>query len=795
MPRPCLWVLALGAVICGAPRAALADGTVSIESADISAGAGAPPGLTLVDQLAPPAAEFVFAQRQSPAPLPVFTSNIPAMPAFVGAAPDFVAVTGTTTTLEAGTHDFATFRVEGGAAVECLGPVTIRVKGAAYVGGEVVSPADGGSIAFQCGADFTMSSGSDGTSSPIVVSFGLDSPISIDAAGNIVCDAAIGANGTIRAASGDVVLRQRGALLLIRRVDVVAHDGRVDVRSPDAVRVVQSEIRAGGDLELRAFGGTLEATHTSFDAAGTLRVLSTGRLTLDRVAAAAGGVVDVASMGERLYLTDSTMETSAGSVGDLSLQSRQHMFILRSTVRHRGSGTLAVGAGSDVVLEYPGIARTSSLLHEGIGSVRVLTDSMFIAYGDSVVSAPYGDVVVHADFIEVNGPCRLSAPRGVLDLNSGGTVRLRADPTGAPEPLPAIAAWTVRISGRGGSGTQQLYVERADAGPGGVSVTTRGRTFLRGTFSSAGPVTIRGSGGVLDLTDADISTTATSGSASAPVIVERTNDASDSSIVATGARIRSGDAAGAPSGDVVLLLRRYSPPYWTTWGLDFEDGVPPAMLGSAAIDAHSARIAWIPREPDATGLLVERAEEGGEFSAVATLPGDAVYFVDEGLAPDTAYLYRLSVLSASLRSIPTDGVYVRTQPNVRVRVLRAAVVDKPERRRDTVAISLKLRFLDPPAEGEFDPASAPLRIAVGDAFTLSLPANDARWTQEGRVFAWTGPVGFIGEATVRIDPASGRLDVKAKGIGIVQPDADRSFVRASVGGHAGSKSLRKRARK
>jgi hypothetical protein len=789
MPRPSFWVPALGALLCCVPRPALAEDTIVTTGAEIAAGAGSPAGRTILDPLAPPAPQPVFVPRLRPPVLAELVSDIPPLGETGEGVEALVAAAGTTTTLPSGTHDYASFTVEADAGVECLGPVTIRVTGAVSIQGSVTSASDGASITFVCGGGFAMGTGPEGAA-PSIETSGSDSHVTIDAATSVSIDAAA---GSVIAANGDVTLRHRRQYetLVLRGVEVSSDVGAVSVRSDGSLALTNVSVDAAGDIDLCAFNGVLSIGDAELDASGALRARSRSQVSFTDVAATSAGAIDLLAVHGRVNLTRTTVETVAGSSGDITVRSGDHTFVSRSTLRHRGTGTLAMRA-IDLVLEYPQNAKASYVLHEGDGDVRMLLDSMLITYGGSQVVAEHGDVLVHAYFVEANGDARFSAIAGTLDFNTDQSVKLRASFTGGPAGLPDLEAGTISIAARDEDAS--LSVDRADAGFGGFTLLASRNVSLRGTFASAGPVSIRSVYFGIDLAGADVSTAAASGRATAPIVVE-TSYSFDRAIDATGARIRSGDATDGASGDVVLAVHARPGGLSSCNGCDILDGATPGHVEAATIDAHSIRLSWIPRDREGTGFVVERRTSDSPFEVVATAgPGDLV-FVDEGLAADTGYTYRVSVRTGVVTSAPSETVSARTKTNIGVRVQRAVVVDKPMLGTDLVALSLKLRFFERSKDDVFDPTAAPLRISVGEAFVLSIPANDARWTQEDGVFEWNGPVGSGGQATVRVHPESRRLDVRAKGYGVIMPGADRSYVSVRTETDAGLKSLRKRSRR
>ena len=97
----------------------------------------------------------------------------------------------------------------------------------------------------------------------------------------------------------------------------------------------------------------------------------------------------------------------------------------------------------------------------------------------------------------------------------------------------------------------------------------------------------------------------------------------------------------------------------------FRQGVaqPPAAPSGLAAVANSqvqVSLAWTDNASDETEFLVERSEDGVNFSQVASLPADTVAYLDTGLSADTQYNYRVrarnaagGTVSSGRRPIPT----------------------------------------------------------------------------------------------------------------------------------------------
>jgi len=76
-------------------------------------------------------------------------------------------------------------------------------------------------------------------------------------------------------------------------------------------------------------------------------------------------------------------------------------------------------------------------------------------------------------------------------------------------------------------------------------------------------------------------------------------------------------------------------------GNDHSSAPTATKLALRGTSASTVSLAW-DRDAQATGYSLERREGSGNFEAVAQLPSDVHRYLDEGLAPHTAYTYRLT---------------------------------------------------------------------------------------------------------------------------------------------------------
>jgi hypothetical protein len=542
-----LAVLVVGAACLVVARAWAAGSIVTIGAA-IDSGAGTPKGRVIVNPSAPLAPAPLFDQRELPPALGSMTGSIAEFAGPSSADTEFSAASNVS--LAAGTHTFTSFTVASGATVTCEGAVTIEVVGNAIIAGSVVSSASGASIALVVGGDLTI----DGSAE--IATTGSAAPVSLDVAGRFSSDVGATERGTIRAASGDVVLVQHGtaAALVVDRTDVTADTGRVDIRSAGAAQILRSFVTSGGDMELRTYGAGLSVQQAQLAAGGALRCEAATRFDLTSGTVQSGAALDVAAFGGRIEgFIDVSFATASGAVGDLVLRASDHvMFYGWTDIRHRGTGTLRLESiNADVKLGSAGATtRTSQVVHEGTGDVLLREGSMVTTYGPTTISAAHGDVQLHGLYLEFNGDADLAAPEGLVDLRSKIGLRFRVDAFNTASGKPTVTGETIRVSSQSNT---LADVEFVQAGAGGLRVAATQLT-LRGVFRSDGPVFAATTAGLFDLAGAYVRTTNILGQASAPVRIEQF--AGDGAAIdATNATIRSGDATGHASGDVSVLVR------------------------------------------------------------------------------------------------------------------------------------------------------------------------------------------------------------------------------------------------
>lgn len=90
---------------------------------------------------------------------------------------------------------------------------------------------------------------------------------------------------------------------------------------------------------------------------------------------------------------------------------------------------------------------------------------------------------------------------------------------------------------------------------------------------------------------------------------------------------------------------------------------PPSDLAADSVSENTVSLSWKSNDGRESGFILERSGgEGQAYSLVDTLPAGALRYTDEGLEPDTVYLYRIMAFSESDSSVYSDPLSVSTLP-------------------------------------------------------------------------------------------------------------------------------------
>lgn len=96
--------------------------------------------------------------------------------------------------------------------------------------------------------------------------------------------------------------------------------------------------------------------------------------------------------------------------------------------------------------------------------------------------------------------------------------------------------------------------------------------------------------------------------------------------------------------------------------------IPPTNLnftnavttGTPAVS--SLTVNWNDNATNETNYVLERSNDGTNFTVIATLPANTVSYNESGLTPNTQYYYRLKAINATESSVYTSNISVTTPP-------------------------------------------------------------------------------------------------------------------------------------
>ena len=87
----------------------------------------------------------------------------------------------------------------------------------------------------------------------------------------------------------------------------------------------------------------------------------------------------------------------------------------------------------------------------------------------------------------------------------------------------------------------------------------------------------------------------------------------------------------------------------------------PSNLSATATAADQASLSWQDNSSDETGFRIERKSGSGAYAQIATVTANATAYSDNGLAPATAYTYRVRAYTASNNSAYSNEASLTTQ--------------------------------------------------------------------------------------------------------------------------------------
>jgi len=786
--------LALLAPLAFGSLAARAAGTITTDGSTIEAGSGEASGVVRIDADAGPKAAPTIAAPPSMGTIGSMTGAIAPFSG-AGGGGDFLATSDTT--LAGGTYDFATYTVGVGRTVTYSGAVTIRTSGDVSLGGLVTTTADGASITFLTGGDFHVVASPYGADEGVLTT-GASAPVTIDAAGAVDASSADGSRMQIRSTSDTVLITSHLAVggVSFESIDVRGATGAVvraagpvamsscvlfldsgDVRIQsfgDAVSVNAASVATfGGDVLIEGAHGVNVSNGSDVHAEGALTLRSFGRVGEDVV-------IDASSVS-------AFMPMGGGPVnGDITLASAAGVRLLHSSfVIHDGHGAVTLSAfGGDVSIDAAGGGEQSEIDHEGSGDVVVSANGTFSLGGTSRVEAFGGGVSIAAGDVSVVGGGTIAADAGAGAFQAGDKVATSA--AAGSSPQFSADSWAISA----GDGGIDLDVSSLTAANGPATLRTSGPIRFRGQSTSSGALTMQSTGSGLDVAGATLATAPATTGSTAAVVLESFGGAG--TIDATGAVVKSGDAANGRSGDVTVAVFSPPPPVvrsffaptkvavkrnvknaalstitasgWFDCGPDVVDlsGDATLTVGALVADVHLAadkRNTKL-RFTDATLDFQLVPSKDGSSRATFTLKrtGDVADVVDGTGAGTLTLRLVKGAMDGSGRVVLTGGAYAlgkrRTAliaPNLIVEKTQATVKGGGA---DTLQLAMRL------AGDGTTPTTAPeTTISFGDDWTVIIPTEKFGPAKRD-VFTAVNPVPGI--AIVKLDYAKETLTLTGK---------------------------------
>jgi hypothetical protein len=163
----------------------------------------------------------------------------------------------------------------------------------------------------------------------------------------------------------------------------------------------------------------------------------------------------------------------------------------------------------------------------------------------------------------------------------------------------------------------------------------------------------------------------------------------------------------------------------TTQGAPATPPAPPTGAAATALSASALRVTWTDASTDEGSFELERAtSEGGPFTSIATLAAGTTRFDSTGLAPSTAYFFRVRATNAAGASSWSSTATATTQ---------AAALAPPAAPTGVAATAL---------------SSSAIRITWTDASANETAFEVERATGAGGTFA---SIGTLGAGSTQLD--------------------------------------------
>ena len=87
----------------------------------------------------------------------------------------------------------------------------------------------------------------------------------------------------------------------------------------------------------------------------------------------------------------------------------------------------------------------------------------------------------------------------------------------------------------------------------------------------------------------------------------------------------------------------------------------PTNLSGTAVSSSEIDLTWNDNSDNEDGFKIERKEEGGTYSEVASLPENTTIYKDTGLSADTTYYYRVKAFNSKGESNYSNEISIKTE--------------------------------------------------------------------------------------------------------------------------------------
>ena len=151
--------------------------------------------------------------------------------------------------------------------------------------------------------------------------------------------------------------------------------------------------------------------------------------------------------------------------------------------------------------------------------------------------------------------------------------------------------------------------------------------------------------------------------------VERsTNGSGFSAIAIVGANVTSFSLTNLPASTTYWFrVRAYEGPNYSGYSNTAQAATQPAPaaptnLTATAVTSAQVNLAWTDNAANEAGFKVERSTDGVNFTQVATAVANATTYASTGLAPGTAYTFRVRAYDGQNNSAYSNAALATTQP-------------------------------------------------------------------------------------------------------------------------------------